>query len=421
MTPPQPACRTRFHRALPWVAVVVLLASSCDGVSEPDGDAVRISSLSPSSIVKDSEGYSPIIIHGRNFTPGSQVYWAGGLFTPEFVSDRELRLDWTDSRWVVDIPVEVHTLRGSVLEISNRVYFRITPPAHSSSRFTVRGIMLDQRAWAAAAVSETLGYVGGLWTDSIYRLDLGGLEIDGVVRAGRVPYDMALSPDRSRIYTSGNEDATIGAVLTATGSVTSRVPLSPAPRRVAVSPNGQNVYATRTDGSLAFLHPSTFAALAPPTMIGGTVLGLAVSPDGSHLWTTSTEGDVVEVIAATRAVGRSFELAGELQDVVFGPGGTSIYVANESAGWVGRYSVATLQRLDSIPVYRPWGLAVSPDGKELWVSRSGEDVVSIFSTTTGLPIDSLDLGNGPRRISFASNRVVLIASDNYVAYVVKRK
>lgn len=413
-----------FRGGIALSVCAVLLTSACDVFSGPDEDptAIRITSISPSTIVKDYDEYFPIIIRGKNFTPSSVVHWAGGPQPTEFVSAEELRIDWGDYRWVIDYPVEVHTpADGGPVDVSNTVKFRVTPPSHSSTRFTVRGISIVQRAWAAAAMSESIGYVGALWSDTVYKIDMRNLRVDAVLRAGRVPYDFARLPDRSRLFSSGNEDATIGAIIASSGVATARTTLASAPRRIVVSPNGATLYATLTDGSVAFLNPTTFGSLATPTMVGGTVLGLAVSPDGTRLWTTSTEGDVIELNTATRAVGRSFEVAGELQDVVFGPGGASLYIANESGGYVGRYSVATLQRLDSIPVSRPWGLALSPDGKELWVSRNDEDAITILSTTTNTPIDSIDVGNGVRRISFASNNVVLMASENNIAYVVRRK
>ena len=91
--------------------------------------------------------------------------------------------------------------------------------------------------------------------------------------------------------------------------------------------------------------------------------------------------------------------------------GTELYIANE-AGWLEVRSIATLARLDSIPLAGPaFGLARSPDDAVLYAGLYTIGRVAVINRATRQVIKTLATGGNPRRIAFtADGRHAVIAN-----------
>jgi YVTN family beta-propeller protein len=254
-------------------------------------------------------------------------------------------------------------------------------------------------------------YVANRLSNDISVIDLrNGKEIKRLT-AGRGASYMAISADGSRIYGShiypriqGNRhspDSEITVIDTASQRVVEREPL----HNVA----GVFHIALSADGKLgvaAELRPKNLIPLAHVEHgwvfgdaltvfgddVGGTVevpideleryfarpFGVAITPDESKIFVTAGGSDNVTVISVARllkfirATHRSF--ANDL---------------SASANYV----------IARIPVgHNPRGVALSPDGKLLYVANRMDDNLSVIDTTTDRVVSTIDLG-GPKTVT----------------------
>ena len=86
------------------------------------------------------------------------------------------------------------------------------------------------------------------------------------------------------IANTGSNDVSV--IDTVTNSVTTKIPVGPRPRGVAVSPDGSKVYvANEDDDTVSVIATTTNTVIATITIhsvfFGGAPHGVAVSPDGA--------------------------------------------------------------------------------------------------------------------------------------------
>jgi YVTN family beta-propeller protein len=96
---------------------------------------------------------------------------------------------------------------------------------------------------------------------------------------------------------------------------------------------------------------------------------------------------------------RSVELErgeGKPVGVAVSPDGRLVYVANGAAGVVTVLDARTLKAVGRIPVgKRPWGIALSRDGRFLYTANGLSDSVSIVDTRARKVVATVHVGKRP--------------------------
>lgn len=154
------------------------------------------------------------------------------------------------------------------------------------------------------------------------------------------PWGLALSPDGATAYVSGFSGDTLTVLATRTGKVIARVPTGSYPYAVVVSRDGKRAYVSNMGLYNADAASGLNSPISPPPLTYGGYN----STNSSSVWTYDLTTPTPTVVAATR-IGRDLNGA----DVV---GGSS-----------------------------PAGLALSPNGRILAVTASGDDSVHLLDTT----------------------------------------
>ena len=175
-------------------------------------------------------------------------------------------------------------------------------------------------------------------------------------------------------------------------------------------------------------------AVEQTVVVGVGPAGIALSPDGSLVVVTNKAVETISVIDTTTLRVTTGGLPGGPTGIVFGPDG-SAYVARTGIGGVavldpqlrpsrtiptGRFpgAVAFGNRLyvanagdgtvtvvdpgEPPPITvgpQPSGLAVSPDGRLLYVADSGSDDVMVIDTTTLAAVATVPAGRAPASAS----------------------
>jgi YVTN family beta-propeller protein len=217
---------------------------------------------------------------------------------------------------------------------------------------------------------------------------------------GEDPGDVIATRDGAVAYVSGFQDGSITIVQLAhdTTSELVRLPTRSA-YRLALSPNERKLYVTSTDGRLYVFNTAT-RALATSKPLGGSLQGLAIDHAGARLFVTSTAGDVWRLERGTLRSLRQTTLDCVAQDVVLSTDDRELYVACEK-GNVVVLDARSLEQLDVLPVGPAFGLAVTPDGEQLYVSSPSEGSVAIVELATRKVLSRVSVQGTPRRIAFS--------------------
>jgi 6-phosphogluconolactonase (cycloisomerase 2 family) len=227
---------------------------------------------------------------------------------------------------------------------------------------------------------------------------------------------LAIEPDGSHVF--GSSDSAITSVLTddGEGSFGTEYPILedgvagvglPGPLSgISVSPDGRHAYATGDEGPIAvfavatydFLEAETDGVLTPGLV---SVSSVALSADEKNLYATGAGEDAIQVFsrdAVTGALGGSQVVrdgvAGVsgldgVRDVVVSPSGDFVYAASATDDAAVAFARTASGQLTFVNAETDgvggangldgaFAIAISPDGKNVYVASDVDDAVAIF-------------------------------------------
>ena len=200
------------------------------------------------------------------------------------------------------------------------------------------------------------------------------------VASGEFPYDIAVSPQGTSAYAVDNLSNTAGAVSQytlnpATGKLTPKSPRTVATARVpsgliAISPDGKNAYVPSGKAISQYrISPATgkLTPMPPRTVAGaGFPIGIKVAPDGRYLYITS--GTQCLVPKGSKGSQGSQCTASAKANTV------SVFRISPATGALSPRPVST-----AATVPAPEAIALSPDGKNAYVTSEHEGALSQFA------------------------------------------
>jgi DNA-binding beta-propeller fold protein YncE len=226
------------------------------------------------------------------------------------------------------------------------------------------------------------------------------------VAARSIPIAVAVSPDSSSVYVTNGDVAnseysvsqySVGASGILTPKSPPRVATGTNPRGIVVSVDGRSVYVANvgilpSEGSLGQYSVGAGGVLtpkSPPAVgVGRNPSDLAVSPDGQNVYAVSIPNSTVSQYSVGAGGRLTFRMALSTGRAPFGVAitldGKSIYVTNEFDNAVAQYSVGSGGALSAkspatVPTGEsPIGVAVSPDGRSVYVTNLSSDNVSQY-------------------------------------------
>jgi YVTN family beta-propeller protein len=215
-------------------------------------------------------------------------------------------------------------------------------------------------------------------------------------------------------------DFNLALVDPATQKVLAKLPTGLGPHEVAVSPDGRTAYVSNFGRYSVYpagdtLHDKAGNTITVIDLVDRKVKatfdldthtgphGMVVSHDGKLLWTTSeTPQAVLEIDAVTGKilhVWNTNQVRSHM--IVVTPNETKFYVTNTVSGSVsvvGR-STGEVKILATGPGTE--GIAISPDGKEVWAASRIDAKISVISTVTDSIVTAFPSGGkGPKRMAF---------------------
>lgn len=226
---------------------------------------------------------------------------------------------------------------------------------------------------------------------------------------------LAIEPDGSHVFGTG--DSAIVSVLADNGGgfVTTELPLLEDGVAgvglpvdlvgITVSPDGRHAYASGDEGSIAVFAVATYDFLEAETDDASTpglasVSNLALSADGRNLYATGAAEDAIQVLSRDTQTGA---LSGSqvvrdgvagvsgldgVRDVVVSPSGANVYAVSETDDAAVSFTRNASGQLVFLGAAQDgvagahldgaYALAISPDGKNVYVASDVDDAVSVF-------------------------------------------
>jgi YVTN family beta-propeller protein len=316
-----------------------------------------------------------------------------------------------------------------------------------------------QPHFALLSQDETRAYVSNRGSDDVSVVDVPSLRVVATIPVGDEPHEMATNEAGTLLYVANAGTYDVSVVELATGREVKRLAASRGPWGVARSPDGRHVYVT--NNLPRFGAPRTPSA-SEVTVIGAhravverrvtvpdanLVQGVAFAPSGEFALVTlirtkslvpmtrNLQGWVItNGIAVLWNDGRVDQLLldefndafADPTDIVFSRDGAYAFVTGGGVQEVAVIDVARLRqlleaasredRLEVLPNHlgtsaefvvrrigvgrSPRGMAMSPDGRYLYVADALDDAISVIEVATRERVRVLGLG-GPQEITQA--------------------
>jgi len=264
----------------------------------------------------------------------------------------------------------------------------------------------------AYAVSHTAG---------LYRLDLDA-RTAAPITPGTPGLDVVISPDGARAYVAEQARSLVHLVDLATGTlVRSSGPIAGAALTDILAHDAQTLWVGSGAG-IVVLDATTLQPIQAP-ISSATVVHVARHPTLPYLYASGQFGGVAEVDMTTRTIRRSFPLGGTSQGVAVSPDGSELYVADESSSSVRVVTLATGTVAATIPLGGGggYGLVASSDGLRVYVTQSGAGRLVIIDVATRTVSQAMPLPAGtPRRMALSPDgSTLLVAHENGGVTIVK--
>jgi DNA-binding beta-propeller fold protein YncE len=243
---------------------------------------------------------------------------------------------------------------------------------------------------------------------------------------GGVPTSIALLAGGTALVTPTGPDTNDASVIElSTDRVLVQVPLGVRAPSAVTAPDSQTVYLGTDDGQvLEFDAASSEVTRSIALGVAKSRANhLALNAAGTLLYASSfTTGTISEIDLASGSVARDFIVGGEPQGLALSPDGAELYVADEAGtGRIDIYDLVRITHETSIPSGAetsdggPFGLAMSPDGATVYVgviTKEGPGLIQVIDAATRTIVRTVEsCGRMPRRIAFGFSGGLAVIAD----------
>ncbi|WP_250000876.1 beta-propeller fold lactonase family protein [Actinoplanes sp. M2I2] len=232
--------------------------------------------------------------------------------------------------------------------------------------------------------------------------------VTGTIRVGAEPEGVVVSPDGRTVYVANQNSRILSIVDAATRKVTP-VTLRNTPRFVAVSRDGNTVFASMYEddkhtGSGVAVVDTRSRKVVRYLDTGHMPYTLAVAPD-NKLWVPIHSDGRLEIFSSG-----TLRMVGELpvspnpHAVGFSGDQMRAFTANHESNAVSVVDMRTNKVIQSIPVARaPHSIAVSPDGRMALVAGYEADRANLIDTVTLKRTGPFTVGRDPQSVAFSAD------------------
>ena len=267
----------------------------------------------------------------------------------------------------------------------------------------------------SAAQNFTL-YVGSSRGDDIGIVDLASLKVIGDIKAGDRVHGVCLQGDGRRLFATVETDHTLRIIDTASRQTVATVKVSGRPNQCAATPDGKYVAVPIRDGDSVDIIDVKQEKIVKNLPIKEPHNALNTGSN-RYIYVSSMGGNEVDIIDLGKMdYAAHIPVGGRPRPYAISRDGNTMYVALANLhGFVivdipkkevrERVEIpaehATLRKLEyETPDTLTHGLALTPDGRELWVSSLLDDAMYIYDVKAKKVTGKVGTGMGPNWIVF---------------------
>jgi YVTN family beta-propeller protein len=314
------------------------------------------------------------------------------------------------------------------------------------------GVILDR--------DEKYCYISNQWSDNVMVADLATLAVTDTLPTGNGPAGLALSQDGRSLFVANSFFSNISVIDLPSGQERKRLNAGNSPVGVQVTPDGSSVFVTSRRALIAPYGTPLETELTLVDANSQLVTGhkniesaylmenVAFTPSGDlAMISLIRPKNLVPSIQVERGWmmtdgvciierkpgGRTVQLLidepnayySDPHDIVISPDGKKAFISSSAVNCVSVLSIDSIRKLldtsstEALRGYAnnlgissrfvtariatgadPKGMAVSPDGKLLYVAEMLDDKIAVINTETDQVVGRIDLG-GPRKITMA--------------------
>ena len=327
---------------------------------------------------------------------------------------------------------------------------------------TLRGALLF--ALVAAPLGAQTGRVRIVQTnaagDNVHLIDPTTHEVVHVIHGIPMAHGVTSAPDGSALYFSNEVDHTLDVVPTSTLRVTKQIPLTGRPNNIAITPDGKKVYVaiTRDDAFVDVIHLDEGKVVKRIPTLGG-VHNVFITPDGRYVaagmigartltiidtetdepeWSLHFDGGVRPMAFESKPDGSTDRIFVQISNyhgfyvvdfdkralvrkvpmpelpfsqvdndglqgspghgLAVSPDGSQLWSTSKPNNHVYAWSLPDLDYLGGVAVgHHPDWLTMTPDGRFLYAANAGSNTVSVVDTETLEQVAVIDVGQTPKR------------------------
>jgi len=269
---------------------------------------------------------------------------------------------------------------------------------HRSKSLLLAFLLVSLTATAGAA---PFAYITNSFDNSLSIIDTANNTVAAtILSVGLGPHGVAVSADGKRVYVANLDEQSVSVIDTTTATVATKIPVGLMPYGVAIDPTGARVYVTNSGAdTVSVINTATNAVSATINLgsVGSVPRGVEVSPDGARVYVAHRFGppSVSVIDAATNAVVATLDEGWGATGLAIHPSGTRLFVTEEFSNLLKVIDTATLgtptPQFVNVPLqgmFEPQGVAVNPAGTRVYVAITGSDTVSVIDPSLiGSPTD----------------------------------
>jgi YVTN family beta-propeller protein len=270
-------------------------------------------------------------------------------------------------------------------------------------------------ATSAASAQSVRLYVDNSEGDDVSVIDLKTLNTVDDIRLADKVHGLAIQADGRRLFATIESDNTLRVVDTATNKMIATIKLTGRPNQCAVTPDGHYVAVPIRDKN---------AVDIVDVQQGKVVKTLPVSQphnafnagSNRYMFVSAMGVNQINVIdLTTMAYSAKVPVGGIPRPYVVTPDGTTMYVDVAS----GKMQRVAMPAENHTPKQRPFepsntlthGLALSPDGTELWVTSLLDNSVYVYEVKANKVTGRVQVGDGPNWVTFSPDGKYVCVSN----------
>lgn len=242
------------------------------------------------------------------------------------------------------------------------------------------------------------------------------------IETGHRPHGVTMAPDGRFVYVSNEGSGTLSIIDPATNTVVHTLEVGTEPNQLAVSADGRHAFVTlHGDDAVAVVDLAQRKVMKVVPVGRAPHIALR-SPDGRKIYVTS-EGDMklVALDAQNWTVLSEVSLRAFPRVLAMTPDGKRAY---QTIRWLNGALVVNTHDLmvvvDRIALGEPdfapdgkdaHGLAITPDGQQLWLTTQTTNTVTVINTGDHSIIGTVPVGDNPNWVEFTPDGAMAVISN----------